>query len=92
MKFVGACLLAICCFLLYDIWFGRNGVEQYEETAQALQLAKIRVDKLTRINEGIRDEIVDLQQGNLAVEDRARSELGMIKPEETFYRVIDTQN
>ena len=35
------------------------------------------------------DEIEDLQQGNKAIEELARSELGLIKPTETFYRVIE---
>ena len=62
---------------------------QYENTTQALKVAMQRSEKINRINEAIRDEITDLKQGNLAIEDQARADLGMIKPQETFYRVID---
>ena len=89
MKFVGLIFFVIGIGLVYDIWFGRNGVVQYENTTQALKVAMQRSEKINRINEAIRDEITDLKQGNLAIEDQARADLGLIKPQETFYRVID---
>ena len=75
MKVLALFLIALIGYLGYDIWFGRNGVEQYEQRNQALE-----------------DEISDLKQGNLVVEELARSELGMVKKSETFYRVIDKDN
>jgi cell division protein FtsB len=92
MKLVGLILLVVAGYLVYDIYYGRNGIVQYENTTQALKVAMQRSEKLTRINEAIKDEIADLQQGNLAVEEQARSDLGMIKPQETFYRVIDNNH
>ena len=89
MKLVGLILFIIGIFLVYDIYYGRNGKVQYEDTTQALKIAQIRSEKIKRVNEAIKDEITDLQQGNLAVEDQARSDLGMIKSQETCYRVID---
>ena len=92
MKLVGLILLVVAGYLVYDIYYGRNGIVQYENNTQALKVAMQRSEKLTRINEAIKDEIADLQQGNLAVEEQARSDLGMIKPQETFYRVIDNNH
>ena len=92
MKLVGLILFIIGIFLVYDIYYGRNGKVQYEDTTQALKIAQIRSEKIKRVNEAIKDEITDLQQGNLAVEDQARSDLGMIKSQETFYRVIDVNS
>lgn len=40
-------------------------------------------------NDTLRAEVRDLKQGNAAIEERARSELGMIKEDEVFYQVID---
>ena len=40
-------------------------------------------------NETLNAEVRDLKQGNAAIEERARSELGMIKQDEVFYQVID---
>ena len=45
--------------------------------------------RLQQRNEALAAEVEDLKSGGAAVEERARSELGMIKPGETFYRVVD---
>jgi cell division protein FtsB len=47
------------------------------------------VDQLAERNAQLAAEVEDLRTGVTAVEDRARSELGMIKPGETFIRVIE---
>lgn len=47
------------------------------------------VAQLTERNAQLQAEVEDLRTGLAAVEDRARSELGMIKPGETFIRVIE---
>ncbi len=47
------------------------------------------VDQLTERNAQLQAEVDDLRTGLTAVEDRARTELGMIKPGETFIRVIE---
>lgn len=47
------------------------------------------VNQLTERNAQLQAEVDDLRTGRTAVEDRARSELGMIKPGETFIRVIE---
>ena len=46
---------------------------------------------LKQRNAALAAEVEDLKSGEAAVEDRARSELGMIKPGETFYRVVEPQ-
>ena len=61
MKFVGLIFFVIGIGLVYDIWFGRNGVVQYENTTQALKVAMQRSEKINRINEAIQDEITDLK-------------------------------
>jgi cell division protein FtsB len=44
---------------------------------------------LRQRNDALAAEVEDLKSGEAAVEERARSELGMIKPGETFYRVVE---
>lgn len=85
-------LVAMLAFLQYRLWFGQGG----RQSVAALQH---QVRQQTRENEGLQQrnaalaaEVEDLKSGEAAVESRARSELGMIKPGETFYRVVEPQN
>ena len=71
------------------LWHGEGG----REAVVALQAP---VDALAHENGGLRQrndalaaEVQDLKSGEAAVEDRARSELGMIRPGEVFYRVVE---
>ncbi len=85
-------LLALLALLQYRLWWagdGRGG------SVAALQA---QVDGQTRENQGLQQrndalaaEVEDLKSGEAAVEERARSELGMIKPGETFYRVVEAK-
>jgi cell division protein FtsB len=84
-------MLALLAWLQYRLWFGNGG----EREVAALQA---QVQQQARDNAGLKQrnaalaaEVQDLKSGEAAVEERARSELGMIKPGETFYRVVESQ-
>ena len=47
---------------------------------------------LNERNDSLAAEVLDLKQGLDAIEERARSEMGMIKKDETFYQLVDMQN
>ena len=82
-------LAVLLAGLQVKLWRGEGG----REAVDALQH---QVDDLAHENGGLRQrndalaaEVQDLKSGEAAVEDRARSELGMIKPGEVFYRVVE---
>ncbi|WP_338037848.1 cell division protein FtsB [Noviluteimonas dokdonensis] len=82
-------LLALLAWLQYKLWFGQGGAGQ-------VQALSTQVEHQARDNTGLRQrnaevaaEVEDLKSGEAAVEERARSELGMIKPGESFYRVVE---
>ena len=75
----------------WQTYYGRNGILQYRETEQKLKVATSNTENLQRKNQALEDEISDLKQGNRVVEELARSELGMVKQDETFYRVIEKE-
>ena len=85
-------LLAILlAWLQYRLWFGGNGTRGVATLdAQVQQQARDNAG-LTQRNEALAAEVEDLKSGEAAIEERARSELGMIKPGETFYRVVEPQ-
>ena len=84
-----ALLALLLAFLQYKLWLGSGG--QREGAALRAQVARQEAEnlKLQQRNEALKAEVEDLKSGEAAVEERARSELGMVKPGETFYRVIE---
>ncbi len=92
MRFLGILLmllLALLAWLQYRLWFGNGG--EREVVALQAQVQRQARDNagLKQRNDALAAEVEDLKSGEAAVEERARSELGMIKPGETFYRVVD---
>jgi cell division protein FtsB len=86
-------LLALLAWLQLRLWLGEGGEREVAALqAQVRQQARDNAG-LKQRNEALAAEVEDLKSGEAAAEERARSELGMIKPGETFYRVVepDTQ-
>lgn len=88
MKILSLVLFVSCCFLAYDIYYGHNGYLQRQKVEVQLEKAKQQSLVLKQRNQDLAAQIQDLQQGSVAVEELARSELGLIKPNERFYRVL----
>jgi cell division protein FtsB len=82
-------LLAVLLALQYKLWIGAGGVREVEQLRITVQLQQEENAALRQRNEALAAEVDDLKGGTAAVEERARSELGMIKPGEVFYRIVD---
>ena len=82
-------LVLLLAALQYKLWYGSGG--QHEVVALKAQVAAQAAEnrKLQARNDALAAEVADLKAGGEAVEERARSELGMIKPGEKFYRVVE---
>jgi cell division protein FtsB len=83
-------LLMLLGWLQYRLWFSDGSWG--EVTALENQVSHQRRENqgLQERNNALAAEVEDLKSGEAAVEERARSELGMIKPGETFHRVVET--
>lgn len=89
MRIVLVVLVALLAWLQYRLWFGSGGNHEVAELqAQVVQQAR-QNDGLRDRNAALAAEVADLKSGEAAIEERARAELGMIKPGEVFYRVVD---
>lgn len=75
--------------LQYQFWFGAGGSGAVIALEQQVQQQKRENTGLQQRNDALVAEVKDLKDGEAAIEERARSELGMIKPGEKFYRVVD---
>ena len=84
-----ALLVLLLAWLQYRLWFGEGGVG--EDTDLRAQVARQQAENLTlrQRAEALAAEVDALKAGGEAVEERARSELGMVRSGEVFYRVID---
>ena len=86
-------LLVLLVLLQVKLWSGDEG-SWTSEQALKVQVEQQRAEnaKLKERNAALAAEVEDLKTGEAAVEERARSELGMVKPGETFYRVVEPQD
>ena len=89
MKFLALLLITFILYLGYDTYYGRNGVAQYFQAKKQYLEASMISESLEKRNQNLREDIADLKQGNKIVEDIARTDFGMVKQNETFYRVIE---
>lgn len=91
MRTLTLILLALLGALQYHLWWGKNGLAEYNE-AQANVIRQMEDnEQLVARNALLYREIDDLNTGFAAVEEMARNDLGMIKPDETFYRVLSPE-
>lgn len=84
-------LIMLLAGLQYRMWFGDANVIELAQLQESIDLQNAENDQLLLRNHQLAAEVNDLRRDLIAVEERARSELGMVKPDETFYQLIDTQ-
>lgn len=82
-------LIVILLLLQYRLWFSHDGLPSVLHIHRAVSLQQQENDILSERNKVLAAEVHDLKSGLDALEERARSELGMIKPGETFFQIID---
>lgn len=80
-------LLALLAVLHAQIWFGRGSVGNVAQMQQKLDAQKASNVLARQTNERLAAEVRDLQEGLEMVEERARSELGMVKPNEIYVQI-----
>jgi len=85
-----AILLSFLFILLqYDLWFGEGSLTAAWKLDKSIELQQRQNARLKERNAVLEAEVKDLKSGLQAIEERARSELGMIKEDETFFHVIE---
>ena len=89
MKAIIATLVILFVLLQFKLWFGEGSVKDVWHLEDAIAAQSADNDQLKERNQTLIAEVNDLKQGLEAIEERARSELGMIKKGETFYQVVD---
>jgi cell division protein FtsB len=87
MKIVGAILVSLIVLIQYPLWLGKGGWLTAWRLENKLEGEKAKSARLETRNAALAAEVRDLKQGTEAIEERARYELGMVRPDEVFFQI-----
>jgi len=88
MRWISLILLVLILLWQYPLWLGKGSWIKVWELDRQVDVQKA-TNQQTRSRNAVLDaEVRDLKQGTAAIEERARSELGMIRPGEIFFQVV----
>jgi cell division protein FtsB len=91
MRWLAAILLLLLLVLQYRLWVGDGSLAEVKALRGEIRAQTVELDRLRARNQNLEAEVLDLREGLEALEERARSELGMIKQGEMFLQVIGEQ-
>ncbi|MCB2263574.1 MAG: cell division protein FtsB [Candidatus Thiosymbion ectosymbiont of Robbea hypermnestra] len=89
MRWLAAILLLLLLGLQYRLWVGDGGLAEVRALQDEIATQRAEIEQLRARNQTLAAEVRDLQEGLDALEERARSELGMIKEGELFLQIIE---
>lgn len=89
MRWLTLIFVALIAALQYPLWLGKGSWLRVWEVDHSVTQQKEINQKLRARNASLDAEVRDLKQGYDAIEERARSELGMIKRDEIFFQVLE---
>lgn len=91
MRALSITLILLIAAIQYPLWFGKGGWLRVRQLDQQLEQQRAENDSRALRNAALNAEVIDLKAGLEAIEERARTELGMIKSDEVFFQVLDPQ-
>ncbi len=89
MRLLAIVLAVLVLLIQYPLWLGKGGALRVWEMERQIEVQRESNSKLQVRNAALDAEVRDLKQGLEAVEERARSELGMIRKDEIFFQVLE---
>ena len=86
-RVVPAALIALLVILHAQLWFGRGSIPNVTKMTQQLDSLQKKNEQARLANSRLEAEVRDLKEGLEMVEDKARLELGMVRPNEIFVHI-----
>jgi cell division protein FtsB len=91
MRLLALVLAAAITLLQWPLWIGKGSWLKVWQIESQLADQRTQNAKLKARNDALDAEVRDLKTGSDAIEERARNELGMVRQDEVFYQILDTQ-
>ena len=88
MRLLTLALMALIALVHAELWFGKGGVPRVMELQDKLAEQRAANDAARARNEQLGAEVRDLTEGLEMVEEKARAELGMVKPNEIYVQIV----
>ncbi len=89
MRLLAIFLAILIAALQWPLWVGKGGWLRVWQLDQQVAERKVQNGKLQERNNALEAEVRDLKTGSDAIEERSRNELGMVKPDEVFFQILD---
>lgn len=89
MRWLVLGLVLLLVFLQYRLWVGEGSLAELRDLRERIAETEEELAQLQRRNNALAAEVEDLRTGVDAIEERARSELGMIQSGEVFLQVVE---
>ena len=87
MRYLSVALIALIALVQAELWFGKGGVPRVMDLQGKLQTQLAANQAARARNAQLDAEVRDLKEGLEMVEEKARYELGMVKPDEILVQV-----
>ena len=91
LRVIAGILLVAVLALQYRLWVSPNGMRDLWKTEAAIEAQSEENARLAERNRTLAAEVQDLKEGRAAIEERARTDLGMVGSNETFFQVVPPQ-
>ena len=92
MKLLAAGLLILLILVQYRLWFGDGSVREVTRLQAEISAQQEQNARLRERNRTLTAEVQDLKKGTTAIEERARTDLGMVGKSETYYQVVSPED
>ena len=89
MRILSLVLAALIALIQYPLWLGKGSWLRVWEVESEIRAQREVNTRLRTRNVAMDAEVRDLKQGFEAIEERARSELGMVRSDEIFFQLMD---
>ncbi len=91
MRKLAMVLAAMLVLIQYPLWLGKGGWFKVWETDRQIVAQRLANDRLAQRNAGLEAEVRDLREGRVAIEEHARYDLGMVRSDEIFVQITESE-